>query len=61
MGKDNKLFKTTKQNKKKKTNLIHLVELANYIQSNIRKFILQKREKYWQKLLDCGILQYANH
>jgi len=39
------------------TNLVHLIKFADYIQSDIRKFVFKKRKEYWQELLNCGILQ----
>jgi hypothetical protein len=33
-----------------------LIKFADYVKSNIRKFILQQREENWKKLLNGSIL-----
>ena len=33
-----------------------MIKFADYVQSNIRKFILQQREKNWKKLFNGSIL-----
>jgi hypothetical protein len=38
------------------TNLINLIKFADYVESNIRKFILQQRKKNRKKLFNGSIL-----
>ena len=33
-----------------------MIKFADYVKSNIRKFILQQREENWKKLLNGSIL-----
>lgn len=47
----------TKEKKKTVTHLVNLVKLANYIESYIRKFILEKRKEYWKQLFYGSILK----
>jgi hypothetical protein len=43
------------------TNLINLIKFADYVESNIRKFILEQRKKNRKKLFNSSILQEARN
>jgi hypothetical protein len=43
------------------TNLINLIKFADYVESNIRKFILEQRKKNRKKLLNSSVLQEARN